>query len=227
MVILAGGLATRLGPLTAQLPKSLVEVAGLPFAVHQIQLLRRNNITDITFLTGHLGYMLWNTLGDGSRWGVSLRYVPDGQTRLGTAGAVRHALPLLRNPFFLMYGDSYLPCDYTMVARKFLRCQTQGLMTVYRNDVPWLKSNVQFEDERIVRYNKQDPNDRMQHIDYGLSVFTHEAFREETSDLSEVYHNLLQREQLSGCEVGFSMCEIGSHEGLQATKDYFAERNIV
>ena len=119
VAILAGGLATRLGPLTASIPKSLVDVAGRPFAEHQIELLRRYGLTDITFLVGHFGEMIRDAMGDGARWGVTLQYVFDGPRPLGTGGAVRRALPSLADPFFVLYGDSYLECDYGGVERSF------------------------------------------------------------------------------------------------------------
>ncbi|MBE3064858.1 MAG: NTP transferase domain-containing protein, partial [Spirochaetes bacterium] len=142
VAILAGGLATRLWPITERIPKSLVEVAGRPFAVHQIELLRRHGLTDIVFLVGHLGEMVRDELGDGSRWGVRLQYVFDGPTLLGTGGAIRRALSRLGDPFFTIYGDSYLDCDYGAVERAFLESGRGGLMTVCRNDDQWDHSNV-------------------------------------------------------------------------------------
>src|SRR5262245_14563616 len=105
IAILAGGLATRLLPVTSQIPKSLVDVAGRPFAEHQIDLLRQNGITNIVFLVGYLGEMVRDTLGDGSRWGVQLRYVFDGPRPLGTGGSLEAALPHLADRFFVLYGD--------------------------------------------------------------------------------------------------------------------------
>ena len=155
VVILAGGLATRLQPVTALIPKSLVDVAGQPFAVHQIELLRRHGLTDIAFLVGHLGELIRDTLGDGTRWGVRLRYIFDGARRLGTGGAVCRALSELDNPFFVLYGDSYLECDYAAIEKVFLSSGKRGLMTVYRNDDRLDRSNVLYVAGRIIRYDKQ------------------------------------------------------------------------
>jgi choline kinase len=155
VAILAGGLATRLHPVTERIPKSLVEVAGRPFAEHQVMLLSRHGITDIVFLVGHLGGMVRDTLGDGSRWGVGLRYIFDGPHALGTGGAIRQALPELGDAFFVLYGDSYLECDYAGIERAFTAGGTSGLMTVCRNDDRWDRSNVLFDGGRIVAYDKQ------------------------------------------------------------------------
>jgi NDP-sugar pyrophosphorylase family protein len=108
VAILAGGLATRLDPVTGRIPKSLIDVAGRPFAEHQITLLRESGLTDLVFLVGYLEEAVRNSLGDGRRWGVRLRYVSDGPCPLGTGGAIRQALPALGDQFFVLYGDSYL-----------------------------------------------------------------------------------------------------------------------
>ncbi len=90
-VIVAGGLGTRLRPLTYHRPKHLLPVANRPFLEYQIALLRSYGITDITFATNYLTELIESTFGDGGRYGVSLRYVIEKEP-LGTAGAIRNAL---------------------------------------------------------------------------------------------------------------------------------------
>ena len=228
VAILAGGLATRLRPVTDQIPKSLIEVAGKPFAVHQIELLRSRGLTDIVFLAGHLGEMLCQALGDGSRWGVRLRYVFDGSRPLGTGGAIRRALPELGDAFFVLYGDSYLECDFMAVERSFVAAGKKGLMTVCRNDGRWDRSNVLFLNGRLVTYDKQHPTPEMRHIDYGLGVFRRTAFAGradgEAFDLAAVYHRLLASDDLQGFEVEGRFYEIGSPAGLDDTRQHLAAK---
>jgi NDP-sugar pyrophosphorylase family protein len=226
IAILAGGLATRLLPVTSQIPKSLVEVAGRPFAEHQIDLLRRNGITNIVFLVGHLGEMVRDTLGDGSRWGVQLQYVFDGPRPLGTAGSLAAAVPYLGDRFFVLYGDSYLECDYAAVERTFLTSGKAGLMTVCRNDNRWDRSNVLFADNRIVSYNKDRQTDQMHHIDYGLGALSSAVLERNAppSDLASVYQELLASDDLAAFEVPGRFYEIGSHEGLAETRSYLSSR---
>ena len=230
VAILAGGLATRLWPLTERIPKSLAEVGGQPFAVHQIELLRRHGLTDIVFLVGHLGEMIRDTLGDGTRWGVRLRYIFDGPRRLGTGGAIRRALPELDDPFLVLYGDSYLECDYAAIEKEFLDSGKRGLMTVYRNEDRLDRSNVLYADGRIVRYDKQQRTPEMHHIDYGLGAFRHSAFAaradDEAFDLVAVYQNLLANDDLAGHEVPHRFYEIGSPEGLDETRAHLAAKGI-
>ena len=226
VAILAGGLATRLRPITEKIPKSLVEVGGRPFAEHQVELLRGNGVTDIVFLVGHLGEMVEAALGDGSRWGVSIRYVFDGPRQLGTGGAIRRAFPALADPFFVLYGDSYLECDYAAIERAFLASGASGLMTVCRNDDRWDRSNVLFEDGRILAYDKQGRTPAMRHIDYGLGAFRKSAFAAHADgdafDLVAVYQRLLAGGDLAGFDVPGRFYEIGSPAGLEETRAHLA-----
>lgn len=226
VAILAGGLGTRLRPLTKRIPKSLVEVAGRPFAEHQIELLRSHGLTDIVFLVGHLGEMLRDALGDGSRWGVRLSYVFDGSRALGTGGAVLRALPELGDAFFVLYGDSYLECDYEAIGYAFAHSGKAGLMTVFRNDGQWDRSNVLYRDGRIVRYDKINRSPDTRHIDYGLGALRSQAFAGRAADgafdLASLYQDLLAKDELAGFEVTTRFFEIGSPAGLEETRAHLA-----
>src|ERR1700719_4898647 len=119
VVILAGGLATRLRPITEKIPKALVEVAGRPFLEHQIELLTLNAISDVVLCVCYLGEMIERRYGDGASLGIKIRYSFDGPKLLGTGGAIKKALGLLPDAFFVLYGDSYLPMAYQAAAAAF------------------------------------------------------------------------------------------------------------
>ena len=228
VAILAGGLAKRLRPITERMPKSLVEVAGQPFAVHQIELLRRHGLTDIVFLVGHLGEMIRDAFGDGSRYGVHVRYAFDGPEPLSTGGALRRALPDLGAAFFVLYGDSYLECDYAAIEGAFLRSGKNGLMTVYRNEGRFDRSNVRYANGRISHYDKQHRTPEMRHIDYGLGALQPAAFvdwpRDQPFDLSAVYQRLLVQDDLAAYEVTDRFYEIGSISGLEETRAHLLSK---
>jgi NDP-sugar pyrophosphorylase family protein len=235
VAILAGGLATRLRPLTETVPKSLLEVNGEPFAVHQLRLLQSKGIRRVVFCIAHLGELIQRTIGDGTALGLQVDYSFDGPALLGTAGAIRNALPKLGDPFFVMYGDSYLPCDYAATARHFESPSTQskgvlGMMTVFRNEGKWDTSNVEFEGGEIIAYSKTNRNPRMRYIDYGLGVFRAEAFQSlpagKACDLAELYAGLLQQKQLGAFEVRERFYEIGSPAGLRETSEFLAARGV-
>jgi len=226
VAILAGGKATRLGELARHTPKSLMDVAGRPFAIHQLELLRRHGIDDVVFCVGHLGEQLEAVVGDGSDYGVRVRYSSDGDQPLGTGGAIRKAMPLVGPRFFVLYGDSYLDCDYQDIARAFVDSRRDGLMTVLRNDGQWDTSNVIYRDGRIARYDKVHTTPDMRHIDYGLGVFDARAFETfpagRAFDLVEVYQELLARNQLAAYEVTTRFYEIGGPAGLEQTRQHLS-----
>ncbi|HZZ59266.1 MAG TPA: nucleotidyltransferase family protein [Opitutaceae bacterium] len=218
VAILAGGLATRLRPITEKIPKLLVEVAGEPFFSHQLRLLRAAGLTRIVLCIGHLGEQIMARYGDGSAWGVRIDYSPDGPRLLGTGGALIRALPLLGERFCVLYGDSYLPIDYAAVGRAFLASGKLGLMTVYENRGRYDTSNVWFEGGEIRVYDKKRRLPQMRHIDYGLNFFAAAAFaglpRDEPVDLSDVQRGLAERGELAGYELATRFYEIGSPAGL-------------
>ena len=176
VAILAGGLATRLRPITEKIPKLLVEVAGEPFFSHQIRLLKRHGLDHLVLCVGYLGEQVVERYGDGSDWGVKIEYSFDGPRLLGTGGALIAALPKLGDAFYVLYGDSYLPVDYRAVGDHFLRSGRLGLMTVYGNEGRYDTSNVESANDEIKIYDKKIKTPAMHHIDYGLGVFRAAAF---------------------------------------------------
>jgi len=229
VAILAGGMAERLGPLCETLPKCLLDIDGSPFAVHQIRLLASQGIRDILFCIGHLGRQIEETLGDGRRWGVKIDYQYDGKSLLGTAGALMNALPKLGSRFFVLYGDSYLECDYRAVEKAFISSGRPALMTVCENDNRWDKSNVEYRDGRILEYDKVTRTERMRHIDYGLGLLSAKAFEryhpEAVLGLDAVYRDLLEKNQLAAVEIKGRFYEIGSFQGLEETREYLSRRS--
>jgi MurNAc alpha-1-phosphate uridylyltransferase len=227
VAILAGGTATRLRPITETIPKALVEVNGRPFAEHQLEWLRDEGVRRVIFCIGYRGEMIVDALGDGSRWGLAIEYVFDGPVLLGTAGALKRALPVIGPEFFVLYGDSMLTCALPPIERTFRESGRAGLMTVLRNDDRWDSSNVLFEDGRIVRYDKTNRTG-MQHIDYGLGILTERALApvplDRKSDLVEVYQRLLAENDLAAAEMLERFYEIGSPQGLDETRAFLAAR---
>lgn len=229
VAILAGGLATRLRPITTRIPKLLVEVGGAPFFEHQIALLKAQGLRHLVLCVGHLGEMIVDRYGDGAAQGVKIDYVFDGPKLLGTGGALIQALPNLGEAFYLLYGDSYLPVDYLQVGECFLKAGRQGLMTVYENHGRYDTSNVWYEEGRIRVYDKKQRLPRMHHIDYGLGLFKATAFdacpRGEVVDLAEVQKQLVLRGELAGFEVGQRFYEIGSPAGLAELDAFLRAKN--
>ncbi|HEX4772077.1 MAG TPA: sugar phosphate nucleotidyltransferase [Bryobacteraceae bacterium] len=227
IAILCGGLATRLGPITETVPKSLVPIAGEPFLAHQLRLLRESGFAEAVLCVGHLGHLIQDYVRDGSRFGMRITYSFDGDVPLGTAGALRKAAPLLGEAAFVLYGDSYLTCDYRAIERAFVQSGTSGLMTVYRNDGLFDTSNVEFARGKILCYQKRTQTRSMHHIDYGLGVLRTLVFTEETGDLADTYSKLLADGELAGYEVAERFYEIGSVAGMHDTEQFIQTRGAM
>jgi NDP-sugar pyrophosphorylase family protein len=227
VAILAGGLATRLGNLAKDNPKSLVPVGGKPFIFHQLELLKASGVEKVVICAGHLGQKLQKAVGDGEEMGLEIRYSFDGPKALGTGGALRKALPLLAEFFLILYGDSYLEIDYREVAKAFLYSGKQALMTVFRNTGKWGVSNVVYENGVVRLYDKRADGVEMNYIDYGLTGMSKEVIAgwpDAAFDLADVLTNLSVSKELAGYEAPERFYEIGSPEGIADLEAHLAAR---
>ncbi len=225
VAILAGGLAIRLRPITETIPKALIDVAGKPFIARQLEYLQGQGVRDVVLCVGYLGEMIQEMVGTGERYGLQVRYSLDGSELLGTGGALRKALPLLGNHFFVLYGDSYLPVNFSTVQDAYVRSGQPALMTVLKNRDRWDKSNVLFVDGQLVEYNKRAPRPEMAYIDYGLGLVSACVFdpypNDGPFDLAAVYQDLSVKGFLAGLEMHQRFYEVGSHSGLKEAEEYF------
>jgi NDP-sugar pyrophosphorylase family protein len=228
VAILAGGLATRLRPVTEQIPKALIEIAGEPFVFHQLRYLREQGIDRVVLCVGYLGERIRDAVADGSRFGLDVAYSFDGPILLGTGGALRQAIPLLGDRWFVLYGDSFLPVSFPPIQQAFQGSGQPALMTVLHNRDQWDRSNVIFQDGRILAYDKRPRPEGAEHIDYGLGLLSSDALVGEAADgpfdLAAVYYRLARDGRLAGYEVTQRFYEIGSFEGMRETETYLLWR---
>jgi MurNAc alpha-1-phosphate uridylyltransferase len=231
VAILAGGLATRMRPITETIPKALIGVAGKPFIVRQLNYLRDQGITHVVLCIGYLGDMIREVVGSGESFGLEVSYSEDGPNLLGTGGALVKAIPFLGDDFFVLYGDSFLPVNFSVAQRAYEGSGQPALMTVLKNYNQWDKSNVMFMDGQLFAYNKRAPCAEMAYIDYGLGVVSAAVLKERpvdhSFDLADIYRDLSLQGQLAGLEVHERFYEIGSQTGLKETEDYFLTKENV
>lgn len=223
IVILAGGLATRLYPETKDIPKSMIKIANKPFIYWQLKLLKEKGFEKVILCVNHLAEQIVDYVKDGKDFGLIVQYSYDGDVQLGTGGAIKKAIDLLDDTFFIMYGDSYLDIDYSNVLNKFPP-KKLGLMTIYKNDNELEPSNVLLRHGEIVKYDKKINSLEMTYIDYGLGVFKKNAFAMDCFDLSDVYTYLIDEDRLANYIVEERFYEIGSKKGIEETEKYILEK---
>lgn len=218
-VILAGGLATRLGERTQAVPKALLPIAGRPFLAWQLEALRGSGCSEVVLCIGHLGEQIRDFLGGGAAFGVTVAYSQDGPRLLGTGGALRQALDLLAPTFLVTYGDSYLPFDYAAPLRDLdLHPAALGTMSVFLNDGAWDASNSAVAGELVIRYEKNGTDSSLRHIDYGALALRRSVIAERDAGapfaLEEVQARLASSGKLRAYEAQERFYEIGSEAGI-------------
>jgi N-acetyl-alpha-D-muramate 1-phosphate uridylyltransferase len=223
-VILAGGLGTRMRPLTETCPKTLLPVHGRPFAFYQLYWLASQGVTDVVYSIGHHGDMIRRYWESRLSPVPSIRYVDEGTDLRGTGGALRLAREsgVLQESFFVIYGDSFLPVRFAPIWDAFRTSGMPALMTVLRNEGRWDRSNAVYRDGRVLLYDKKG-HLAMHYVDYGLSALRRDildGIKAEVFDLATLFHELSLRDQLAGFEVDQRFYEIGSPEGLHDFEQY-------
>jgi mannose-1-phosphate guanylyltransferase len=221
-VILAGGLGTRLRPLTLSVPKPLVPVAGRPFLHHQLALLASHGVRTVLILTGYLGSQIEASVGDGSGFGLEVTYSQE-PAPLGTGGALRLAARHLQDRFLLVLGDTYLRCDYRGLVERHDPKRESGRIVAYTNPEGTFRNNLSLAaDGRVLRYDKRDP-EAATHVDAGIAVFEKDILdllppAEVCSLEEEAYPRLVAAGRLYGEPTGERFYDIGSFAELQTAE---------
>ncbi len=231
VAILAGGQATRLRPLTNKVPKSLVEVDAKPFLEYQVDSLKEGGLTDIVLCIGYLGEQVQKYFGDGRKFGVDLEYSYEKEQLLGTAGALKNAEQLLKDQFFVMYGDSYLFLDFAAIMSYFNEHNKLGLMVVYKNYNRYDRSNVVVEGNLVKQYSKKERAEGMIYIDYGASILRKNALElvphNQVYSLEELFAQLIKEKELLAYEVNKRFYQIGSTGGLEEFRRYISQGEVL
>lgn len=227
IAILAGGLATRLYPISKMRPKSLIDIAGKPFIFRQLDYLKKQGMEHVVICIGHLGETIRAEVGPGKKFGLKIDYSEDGPVRLGTGGAIKKATTLLDDNFFILYGDSFLPINFSQIENAYRSVNKKGLMTIFKNDNQLDSSNVLYLDGKLIEYNKRAPSAAMAHIDYGLTILSKNTLSiygdNQVFDISDLYHQLSVRDELHGHLISDRFYEIGSIAGIKETIKFFSD----
>ena len=231
VVILAGGLATRLRPLTDTVPKSLVEICGKPFLEYQLDFLKAGGVKDVVLCVGYQGNEIEQTFADGRKFGVNIKYSYEKEQLLGTAGALKNAEHLFGDKFFVLNGDSYLFLDFATVMSYFNGLRQLALMVVYKNYDRYDQSNTFIEGNLVKQYSKKKKTKDMIYIDYGASILRKRALElvppNQAYSLEQLFQQLIPQKELLAYEVTKRFYEIGSPEGLAEFRKAISKGEIL
>jgi len=223
IVIIAGGIGSRLGKLTQKTPKSLIKIDKKPFIYYQLNQLSKQGFKKVLICVGYLGNKIKKYVGNGEKFNLNIKYSHESKKLLGTAGCIRKAVSSLEENFFVIYGDAYLPVNFKDIQRDFTKQKAKALITVYKNNNKFDSSNAYFKGKNIF-YKKNCRNTKMNFIDYGVSVFSTDIFADSKlktlSDLSDLFTMLSKKKKLKHHVVKKRFYEIGSNAGLKETKNY-------
>ena len=228
VVILAGGLGTRLWPMTETVPKPMVPVGGEPYLVHQLRFLAGQGYSDVVILTGYLGEQIEEHFGDGSSLGMRIRYSREPGP-LGTGGALRNAAHLLADAFLLIYGDSFLPIEYEILERRLAETKASAVIALFEDKAgeTSVVPNVDIDDSGFVtRYEKNATGSGLRFIDAGALALRAEAVQlipaGEKSSLEEhIFPRLIVRRSLAAVVTEQRFYDIGTPDRLRVIEGYF------
>lgn len=206
------------------IPKALLPVAGRPFIDFKLASLAAEGIERVVLLLGHGDRLIAAHVGTGVQYGVQVTCMSDGPILLGTGGAVRRALDLLGEAFWVTYGDTYLRTPMAEIEATFHGHTLDGMMTVLRNQDRWDRSNLRVEQELVVEYRKGAPPGTYEHIDYGMSILRSGALEsfpvDSPFDLEQACQRLIARRRMGAYVVTSRFYEIGSPEGYRQTDGF-------
>ena len=226
VVIIAGGLGTRLRSLTLNQPKSMIRILGKPFIEYQFDLLTKSSVTDVILCLGYQGQQIADYCGDGRKFGVDLKYSFEEKS-LDTAGALKLAAPLLQDYFFTLYGDSYVFIDFKEMMSVLQSKKRIGVMSVYQNHDRFDKSNTAVSDGRVTFYSKEK-RENLKYIDYGVNLFRKDVLQlipeEEPYSMGALFNRLIEQNELLAYDVKKRFYEIGSVNGLAEFTEYVRGR---
>ena len=216
-VVLAGGRASRMLPLTRDLPKCLLPVGGRPFLEWPLRGLRAQGIDRVHLCLGYQSAMVEHWLRTAPVPGLNIAWTSE-TSPLGTGGALQFAVPHLDKRVAVLFGDSYSEVRLGPLWRRWSESHTDAGMVVLRNDNRWVPSNVTIGDGLVTGYRKHGLIPGVEHVDFGVLFLETRCLKKPRSgswDLADLFHALIRRRQLAALEITQRFYEIGSPDGYR------------
>lgn len=219
-IILCGGLATRLGNLASETPKSLLKINSKPFLFYQLRYLEKKGLKKVYLSVGHLSEKFYTFIQDYKFKNISIEVIEDGSTPLGTGGAVKKIIKKIKSPAFVLYGDSFVRINFFDMFVSYKE-NLGPLMAIYKNNNRYEKSNIYFDDKNIV-YRKNSSNERCDHIDYGVGIYRESDFEgtKKSFDLSLIQEKYSKLKKLQYFYAIKRFYEIGTPESYEKAKTF-------
>ena len=222
VVILAGGLGTRLRPRTLTVPKPMVPVLDKPYLYYQLDYLKRQGIREALLLIGYLGEQIRDYFGGGGSLGMALDYSVE-KGLLGTGGALKLVGDKIHDDFFVIYGDSFIPIKYADFESAFRKAGTEGMISVYGDPegVTTVQGNVALSpDGKVTRYDKKIHDPELMYVEAGVLAFRRDVLRripagQIVSLENDTYPELIRERQLSGYVTAQRFFDIGTESRIR------------
>ena len=215
-VILAGGIGTRLRPLTYKTPKPMMEINGKPFLEYLIMYLKSQNLKNILICTGYLAEKIFSYFKDGSAFGVNIQFSNE-KNPIGTGGALRNAEMFLNDKFILLNGDTFMPLDYNELISYYKNSNDKNVIVVNKNKKS--QGNIMVNHDKIVTaYNKTEK--KLGYNDCGVQIFRKEILRlmpknKKVSLENEIFPLLIKKKKLIAFETETDFFDFGTFESLK------------
>lgn len=230
-VILAGGLGTRMRPLTSTMPKPMIPIHGKPFLSYIIELLKKNDIIEIIILVGYLHEKIEQHFGNGERFGIKISY-SYSPVDADTGTRLKNALPLFDQKILLLYGDNYWPLKLTELTDFYKKMHTKASIVVYSNLDSTTRNNVRLASNSIVEaYDRTRKRSDLTGVDIGFFIFDKSVFRtlpeEDFSFEDLILPRLIAKKQLAGFVTHHKYYGLSIHERIPIIEDYFRPKKVV
>ncbi len=230
-VILAGGRGERLRPLTDTMPKPMLPFHGRPFLTYLLDQLRTQGVQEVLLLVGYLAGQIRDYFGDGSGWGLRIRYV-ESPVEAETGQRIRDAAPLIAPCFLLLYCDNYWPMQLDQMWDAFQRGGAPAMVTVYNNADGYSRSNLRVDDEGyVVAYDPTRTAPGLNGVELGYGILAREVLdylpRGNVSLEHTVYPALASRRLLRAFRTEHRYYSVGSHERLPLTEAFLLPQRAV
>lgn len=214
-----GGIGKRVIKYTKVKPKCLIKFCGKPFLFYQLDYLRRNNVSNVILSAGYKSNQIRDYVKKNIDF-INVKIIDDGNKLLGTGGAIKKSIRLLKDQFYVIYGDSFL--NFKLKDLKIIN--KFSIMAIYKNLNKYDKSNVKRKKKDFILYKKFKKKQKFKYIDYGVSLLNKKIFKDfkinKKFDLSVIFERISKENKLKGFIVKKRFYEIGSYNGIKQFNNY-------